>query len=130
MNRTLDFFHPSSTLQSQTYVLNFRFLLYTVKITATQSRKLKSILHLLSYGNHLLVTLQSSSLSPCSSPCWSSSNHTVRLFQKAIDIFDCKSTAELRHSLGGWTGKVYRAVSESVAVATGKYRLALGKIAF
>ena len=30
----------------QTYVFNFRFLLYTVEVTATQSQKLKSIQHL------------------------------------------------------------------------------------
>ena len=46
VNRTLDFFHPPSTLQSQTDFFSFRLLLYTVEVTATQSRKSKSIRHL------------------------------------------------------------------------------------
>ena len=33
---------------------------------------------------------QSSSLSPSSSPCWSSGNHPQRLFEKTIESFDCK----------------------------------------
>ena len=41
VNRTLDYFHPSLTLQTQTDIFNFRVLLYTVEVTATQSRKLK-----------------------------------------------------------------------------------------
>ena len=46
MNRTLDYFDPSSTSQSQTDFFYFRLLLYTVEVTATQSQKLKSIRHL------------------------------------------------------------------------------------
>ena len=34
VNRTLDFFHPPSTLQSKTNIFNFRSLLYTVEVTA------------------------------------------------------------------------------------------------
>ena len=38
----------------------------------------------------LMVRLQSSRLSPCLSPCWSSGNHFWRLFQKTVNSFDCK----------------------------------------
>ena len=45
VNKTLDFFHQPSTLQSQTDIFNFRLLLYTVEVTATQNLKFKSIQH-------------------------------------------------------------------------------------
>ena len=46
VNRTLDFFHPSSILQSQQDIYNFPHLLYTAEVTATQSQKFKLISHL------------------------------------------------------------------------------------
>ena len=49
---------------------------------------------------------QSSSLSPSSSPCRSSGNHSRRLFQKSIEGFDCKINAKLLGPRSGtaWVG--------------------------
>ena len=59
-------------------------------------------------------------LSPTSSPCLSSGNHSRKLFQKTIEGFDCKINdpslgAALWHSLGGSDRRVpARGVSESL----------------
>ena len=57
-----------------------------------------------------LPRLQSTCLSPSSSPCLSSGNHLLTLFQKTIEGFDCKTNgwalgAALQHSLAGWKGE-------------------------
>ena len=60
-------------------------------------------------GGRLQVQLEQSwSLSPSSSPCLSSGNHSPWLFQKSFECFECKNNgralgAALRHSLGGST---------------------------
>ena len=61
----------------------------------------------------LLITSQSSSLSPRSSPCLSSGNYSRRPFQKAIEGFDCEINCqalgvELQHSLGGLDGQKHK----------------------
>ena len=57
---------------------------------------------------NLLVTRQSSSLSPSLSPCRPYGNHSAKLFQETIKGFDCKINgsafgAALLHSLGWLT---------------------------
>ena len=67
--------------------------------------------------------MQSSSLSPSSSPCLLSCNHSQRLFQKTIESFDCKINgqalgAALLHSLGWLYGQAQtQGLYESAAVA-------------
>ena len=56
-----------------------------------------------------LVRRQGSSLSPSSSPCWSSGNHSRRLYQKTNEGFDWKINLEMAELLGAlsctaWAG--------------------------
>ena len=66
-----------------------------------------------------LVSRQSSSLSPSLSPCLSSGNYSLRLFQETIKGFDCKINGR---ALGAvlW----HRLATKSAAVAVGSERLA------
>ena len=82
---------------------------------------------------------KSSSLSPSlrlqapANQCWSSGNHSWRLFEKTIEEFDCKINgqaleAALQHSLDCLDGRAQKqGVPGSVAVAAGSDRLAWGK---
>ena len=69
-------------------------------------------------------------LSPSSSPCWSSGNHSLRLFEKTIEGFCCKIHgravwAAFLQCLGWSDGQAQtQGVSKLVAVAAGLDRLA------
>ena len=81
-----------------------------------------------------LVRLHSSSLSPRSSPCKSSDNHSQRKFQTKIEGFSCKVSgwapgAALKHSLG-WSDRraPTQDISETAAVAAGRTGLLEEKV--
>ena len=116
--------------------------LSSFSVFSTDLKRIQTILGFLSRKNlysQLVrsVRRQSSSLSPSLSPCQSSGNCSLKLFQKKIKGFGCKimgqafggsCSAELEGLLQDCKAQT-QDVSKSDAVAEGSNRLAWGNIA-
>ena len=113
--------------------------LSSFSVFSTDLKRIQTILGFLSRKKlyNPLVRRQSSSLSPSLSPCQSSGNCSLKLFQKKIKGFGCKingqafggsCSAELEGLLQDCKAQT-QGVSKSAAVAEGINRLAWGKIA-